>query len=329
MRAAARLRLALRRSFFPSIFVLLLLAVLESHGAASPGVEGEARDDADADAADAASFFASIDAFVQAERGQPFEAVDASSRTFDSSAAFWEAQHDMPARAHALWASADATRDAVLGNHPSLPLHDWDVGASRTVLQRWLPGAAPRCLSVCAGIGREAAVVLAADGACGVVDLLEPAPQLLAAAQATVPPHVLGDSFPHGVAEHRFDARAPCYGVVWLQYCTGYLRDRDVVRFLIRAGRALCEGGVVVVKDNYSGGSDGFADDHAQVMRSRAYLHALAHEAARGGGPVLVEEVEQTPWSDAVFPQVFLVFAARSLERAGGATSGGLGGRDL
>ena len=78
-----------------------------------------------------------------------------------------------------------------------------------------------------------------------------------------------------------FEPKPNTYDVIWVQWCIGYLTDKDCVKFLKRMGASLRKGGLIVLKDNTCTESAFVLDrDDSSVTRSLDYLLALADIAA-------------------------------------------------
>jgi protein N-terminal methyltransferase len=271
---------------------------------------------------DGAAFSDALTALIIAERGS-FWAVDSSERRYSSVRELWEATEGGPTpgaawrvKAAQYWASLPATLDSMVGANweDASPL---EVSFSRSFLNRLLAaqralrrggGAAHegiRCLNVGAGIGREAVGVLLAEG-CSSVDLLEPQAHFLDVARTAVPPQSLGKLFNVGVEDHRFgdDER---YDVVWVEWASNYVSDRELALFFNRASAALKPGGALVIKDNVSAFADGvYSTGINHVIRSFAYIRAIA-ELGAPGLRVLSNE-DQQPWVDGLFPMRAIAF---------------------
>lgn len=258
---------------------------------------------------DAAALSDALTALIEAERGAPFWAVDANETRFASARELWAAEPPRPLRdaSREFWRARDATVEGVTGIEwqRTTPL---DAAFSLAFLRRVLAArgaahggggaAAARCLSVGAGIGREALAVLLPAG-CAAIDLLEPQAHLLAVATAALPAHARGAAFNAGLED--FDFSGVRYDVIFVGWCTDYVADADLAAFFGRAAAALAPGGAIVVKDNVSEFADAvLAPAGAHVVRSGAYLRALA----RVGAPDLrqLADEAQAPWVDGLFP---------------------------
>lgn len=275
---------------------------------------------------------------IVAARGE-FWAVDSSETRYSSLVDLWIAKGGEPTASLAwhncvssFWAAQAPNAEAVLGElATSLGLEVADMDHGRRMLARMLAGrpgvsaaqqASPRCLSVAAGIGREAAGILAP--LCGSVDLIEPQQHFLTAAvTALAATGAVSRSFCSTAEDFVFDNEG--YDVIWLQWGSALISDAALVHFLQGAAAALAirasRGGhaVLVIKDNVSEFADAvYSDDSCMVVRSQAYIDALVAVAGRDGVPLrLVTKERQEPWDDAFFPAYFLVYTLASDAEAG------------
>lgn len=103
-----------------------------------------------------------------------------------------------------------------------------------------------------------------------------------------------------------FEPKPNTYDVIWVQWCIGYLTDKDCVKFLKRMGASLTKGGIIVIKDNTCTESAFVLDrDDSSVTRSLDYLLALADVA---GLRVVCQKVqgedghEDEKFPDNIFP---------------------------
>jgi protein N-terminal methyltransferase len=60
----------------------------------------------------------------------------------------------------------------------------------------------------------------------------------------------------------------PKYDLIWNQWCLGHLTDSQLITYLEKCGKALRQGGLVVVKENLStSGEDVFDELDSSVTR--------------------------------------------------------------
>ena len=260
-----------------------------------------------------ASFIAS---FVEAERGTPFWAVDSSETRYGSVAELWKAklpEEALLSHAHGFWMQRNTSIPSVIGMEHENAFGDLDhtrglvarVLASRLQAQGASGAeAAPpvRCLSMCAGIGREARGALLPAG-CTTIDLLEPQAHYLDAARGALEgTGALGRAFNVPAQDHDFAAAGEVYDLVFLGWCTQFFPDRALLRVLRAAAAHLApSGGALVVKDNESKGADAVYNDKDHfVIRSAAYSSALMSL----GAPGLAKLAEDAPpqWPGNYFP---------------------------
>lgn len=134
-----------------------------------------------------------------------------------------------------------------------------------------------------AGIGRITANLLISLSE--TVDIVEPVAKFtdeLAKFKPSPQQGSIGDIYNVGL-ENWIPDPSKTYDLVWVQWCLGYLKDRQAVDFLQRASKTLSQPeGWIMVKDNLSTdtfGEDIFDDADSSVTRSDAKFKAIFEEA--------------------------------------------------
>lgn len=174
------------------------------------------------------------------------------------------------------WEAVSADDDGMLGGFAFVSRAD--LRGSRTFLAKLGIGSKPgqkrvsRALEGGAGIGRitEGMLLDIADE----VDVIEPVAKFTAAlAQKPGVRRVFnvgleGWSPEADSADGGEGKGLPVYGLVWTQWCTGYLNDDQFIEYLRRCRTVLEPGGVVVVKENLTTtGIDDFDSQDSSVTR--------------------------------------------------------------
>ena len=218
------------------------------------------------------------------------------------------------------WDDTEATVDGMLGGFAQLSPSD--LAASRrflehlrdTVRQELKFDVSCECG---AGIGRETkGLILPLNFT--RCDIVEVSAELISQS-----PDYIGDLaskckfYCSGLQD--FEPKPSTYDVIWVQWCIGYLTDKDCVKFLKRMGTSLTKGGVVVIKDNTCVESAFVLDrDDSSVTRSLDYLLALADIA---GLRVVGQKVqgddghEDEKFPGNIFPVPMIAFEPTPVER--------------
>lgn len=182
------------------------------------------------------------------------------------------------AEAKRYWEAISADDDGMLGGFAFVSRAD--LRGSRTFLAKLGIGSKPglrritRALEGGAGIGRitEGMLLDIADE----VDVIEPVAKFTAAlAGKPGVRHIFNTGLegwtPEADSADGGDGGAdlPVYGLVWTQWCTGYLNDDQFVEYLRRCRAVLEPGtGVVVIKENLTNtGVDDFDSQDSSVTR--------------------------------------------------------------
>lgn len=88
-----------------------------------------------------------------------------------------------------------------------------------------------------------------------------------------------------------FSPDAGRYDVIWCQWVLGHLTDQHLVEFFQRCKTGLAENGIIVVKENFTGGDERELDEKdSSFTRSRDLLVDLIQHA---GLKILKEEKQK------------------------------------
>ncbi|KAM5203224.1 N-terminal Xaa-Pro-Lys N-methyltransferase 2 [Hipposideros larvatus] len=162
------------------------------------------------------------------------------------------------ARAKLFYREVPATEEGMMGNF--IELSDPDIQASQEFLRKFVGGgvctfvqgpgrAGTNCALDCgSGIGRVSKhVLLPVFNRVELVDMME---SFLLEAQNYL--QVKGDKVEsyHCLSLQEFTPSLGRYDVIWIQWVSGYLTDKDLLAFLSRCRDGLKEHGVIILKDN-------------------------------------------------------------------------------
>ncbi|CAD5119316.1 DgyrCDS7940 [Dimorphilus gyrociliatus] len=190
------------------------------------------------------------------------------------------------------WSNIPDTIDGMLGGFARLSSSD--VGQSMTFLKKIIqgPGALTEpevALDCGAGIGRVSKRLLLP--VFNTVDLVEVNPKFLKTAETYLGElsSKVGNYFPVGLQS--FTPESGRYNVIWNQWVLGHLTDKDLVEYFKRCKKGLKENGVIVAKENVSGGEDyDFDEVDSSYTRPKEALLKLFEEA---GLKVIREEKQK------------------------------------
>ncbi|KAM4640731.1 N-terminal Xaa-Pro-Lys N-methyltransferase 2 [Discoglossus pictus] len=198
-----------------------------------------------------------------------------------------EGEMQFYARARHFYRDVPATEEGMMGDF--LDLSNTDIEASREFLRKFVggPGKAGThfALDCGSGIGRVSKnVLLPVFSNIELVDMTEP---FLEEAQnyleeegdrvETLYCYCLQDFTP---ANRKYD-------VIWIQWVSGYLTDKDLLEFLIRCKYGLKENGVIILKDNVARQGCILDPTDSSVIRD---IHILRNIIERSGMTILAEE---------------------------------------
>ncbi|XP_003925432.1 N-terminal Xaa-Pro-Lys N-methyltransferase 2 [Saimiri boliviensis] len=154
------------------------------------------------------------------------------------------------ARAKLFYQEVPATEEGMMGNF--IELSSPDIQASRKFLRKFVGGpgrAGTDCALDCgSGIGRVSKhVLLPVFNSVELVDMME---SFLLKAQNYL--QIKGDKVEsyHCYSLQEFTPPFRRYDVIWIQWVSGHLTDKDLLAFLSRCRDGLKENGVIILKDN-------------------------------------------------------------------------------
>ncbi|XP_049632625.1 N-terminal Xaa-Pro-Lys N-methyltransferase 2 [Suncus etruscus] len=191
------------------------------------------------------------------------------------------------ARAKRFYQEVPATEEGMMGNF--LELSNLDIQASRKFLGKFVGGpgqAGTGCALDCgSGIGRVSKHVLL-PVFCSV-ELVDMMPSFLLEAQSYL--RALGHRVEnyHCCSLQDFELIQSRYDVIWIQWVSGHLTDRDLLAFLSRCQAGLRENGVIILKDNVARQGCILDASDSSITRDMATLHSLV---AQSGLAVLGQE---------------------------------------
>ncbi|XP_054443575.1 N-terminal Xaa-Pro-Lys N-methyltransferase 2 [Pteronotus mesoamericanus] len=183
------------------------------------------------------------------------------------------------ARAKLFYREVPATEEGMMGNF--IELSNPDIQASREFLRKFVGGpggAGTDCALDCgSGIGRVSKhVLLPVFNSVELVDMME---SFLLEAQNYLQVH--GDKVEnyHCSSLQEFTPLLGRYDVIWIQWVSGYLTDKDLVAFLSRCREGLKEHGVIVLKDNVAREGCVLDTSDSSVTRDMHILHSLIRKS--------------------------------------------------
>ncbi|XP_003742282.1 N-terminal Xaa-Pro-Lys N-methyltransferase 1 [Galendromus occidentalis] len=169
------------------------------------------------------------------------------------------------------WEGIEPTVQGMLGGFEQIS--EIDVGASKRFLSEFLnkkngPTGHSRALDCGAGIGRVSKLLL--TDLFEEVDMLEQNQKFLDSAD-----DYLGEKkqrVARKICEglQSFSPERERYDVIWLQWVSGHLTDKDFVEFLRRATTGLKTNGLICIKDNLSSTVVEMDNQDSSVTRPRA-----------------------------------------------------------
>ena len=212
--------------------------------------------------------------FLREEDGDGAEKK--TPRWYDKSHLYWETENNVK-----------ATIDGMLGGFAVLS--ERDIAASTLFLKEVIDcrsllkarieeGVSSRSCECGAGIGRLTKGLLSPFGFRNC-DLVETSPRLIHAAPEYIGKIAAKCTFIcQGLQDFCPDSES--YDVIWVQWVISYLTDWDLVNFLSRMGKALKEGGVIILKENTCNNLAFDSDkDDCDITRSYQYLRAIIQES--------------------------------------------------
>ncbi|XP_004384157.1 N-terminal Xaa-Pro-Lys N-methyltransferase 2 [Trichechus manatus latirostris] len=202
------------------------------------------------------------------------------------------------ARAKLFYQEVPATEEGMMGNF--IELSNPDVQASQEFLRKFVGGpgkAGTDCALDCgSGIGRVSKhVLLPVFNSVELVDMMEP---FLLEAQNYL--QVRGDKVEsyHCYSLQEFTPPLRRYDVIWIQWVSGYLTDKDLLAFLSRCRDGLKENGVIILKDNVAREGCIFDLSDSSVTRDMDILQSLI----RKSGLVVLGQEKQEDFPELCIP---------------------------
>uniref|UniRef100_A0A8C9AXA6 N-terminal Xaa-Pro-Lys N-methyltransferase 2 n=1 Tax=Prolemur simus TaxID=1328070 RepID=A0A8C9AXA6_PROSS len=202
------------------------------------------------------------------------------------------------ARAKLFYQEVPATEEGMMGNF--IELSSPDIQASREFLKKFVGGsggAGTDCALDCgSGIGRVSKhVLLPVFNSVELVDMME---SFLLEAQNYL--QVAGDKVEsyHCYSLQEFTPPFGRYDVIWIQWVSGYLTDKDLLAFLSRCRDGLKENGVIILKDNVAREGCVFDLSDSSVTRDMDILRSLI----RKSGLVVLGQEKQEGFPEQCMP---------------------------
>ena len=180
------------------------------------------------------------------------------------------------------WKSVPSTVDGMLGGYPQISRADLKGSANFLAkLQRLFPTSSllERGVDCGAGIGRVTAGFLST--VCETVDIVEPVEKFANEAQNAkiAGPGRIGNVYVTCLQNWVPDQQ---YDLIWIQWCLGHLKDKEVVAYLMRCKKAVSMDGWIVIKENMSTdrkGEDVYDETDSSVTRTDEKFQKLFKEA--------------------------------------------------
>ncbi|XP_028613341.1 alpha N-terminal protein methyltransferase 1B [Grammomys surdaster] len=202
------------------------------------------------------------------------------------------------ARAKLFYQEVPATEEGMMGNF--IELSNPDIQASREFLRKFVGGpgrAGTGCALDCgSGIGRVSKhVLLPVFSSVELVDMME---SFLLEAQSYL--HVNEDKVEsyHCYSLQEFTPHLGRYDVIWIQWVSGYLTDKDLLAFLSRCRDGLKENGIIILKDNVAREGCIFDLSDSSVTRDMDILRSLF----RKSGLVVLGQEKQEGFPEQCVP---------------------------
>ncbi|KAM9706151.1 N-terminal Xaa-Pro-Lys N-methyltransferase 2 [Dama dama] len=202
------------------------------------------------------------------------------------------------ARAKLFYQEVPATEEGMMGNF--IELSNPDIQASQKFLRKFVGGpgrAGTDCALDCgSGIGRVSKhVLLPVFNTVELVDMME---SFLLEAQKYL--QVKADKVEsyHCYGLQEFTPPLGRYDVIWIQWVTGYLTDKDLLAFLSRCRDGLKENGIIILKDNVAREGCIFDLSDSSVTRDMDILQTLI----RKSGLVVLGQQKQDGFPEQCVP---------------------------
>ncbi|XP_038269933.1 alpha N-terminal protein methyltransferase 1B isoform X1 [Dermochelys coriacea] len=183
------------------------------------------------------------------------------------------------ARARHFYREVPATEEGMMGDY--IELSSMDIESSREFLRKFIggPGKAgtEHALDCGSGIGRVTKhVLLPVFKSVELVDMME---NFLAEAQNYLQGKKDRIKMYYCYSLQEFTPAPQKYDVIWIQWVSGYLTDKDLLEFLIRCQNGLKDNGIVILKDNVA--REGCILDplDSSVIRDLSILRSLVEKS--------------------------------------------------
>nr|XP_025036913.1 alpha N-terminal protein methyltransferase 1B isoform X3 [Pelodiscus sinensis] len=217
------------------------------------------------------------------------------------------------ARAKHFYREVPATEEGMMGDY--VELSSVDIKSSREFLRKFVGGpgkAGTDCALDCgSGIGRVTKhVLLPVFKSVELVDMME---SFLAAAQNYLQGKEERVKMYYCSSLQEFTPAPQKYDVIWIQWVSGNLTDKDLLEFLIRCQNGLKDNGVVILKDNVA--REGCILDplDSSVIRDLSILRRLVEKS----GLAILEQERQEDFPEQCVPVWMLALQKAFPEREG------------
>ncbi|CAM5160886.1 unnamed protein product [Natator depressus] len=202
------------------------------------------------------------------------------------------------ARAKHFYREVPATEEGMMGDY--IELSSTDIESSREFLRKFIggPGKAgtEHALDCGSGIGRVTKhVLLPVFKSVELVDMME---NFLAEAQNYLQGKKDRVKMYYCYSLQEFTPAPQKYDVIWIQWVSGYLTDKDLLEFLIRCQNGLKDNGVVILKDNVA--REGCILDplDSSVIRDLSILRSLVEKS----GLIILQQERQEGFPEQCVP---------------------------
>ncbi|XP_005398227.1 PREDICTED: alpha N-terminal protein methyltransferase 1B [Chinchilla lanigera] len=202
------------------------------------------------------------------------------------------------ARAKLFYQEVPATEEGMMGNF--IELSRPDIQASREFLRKFVGGpgrTGTDCALDCgSGIGRVSKhVLLPVFDRVELVDMME---SFLLEAQNYLQSKLDKVEGYHCYSLQEFTPPFGRYDVIWIQWVSGYLTDKDLLAFLSRCRDGLKENGIIILKDNVAREGCVFDLSDSSVTRDMDILRTLI----RKSGLLVLDQEKQQGFPEQCIP---------------------------
>ncbi|KAJ0181801.1 hypothetical protein K1T71_002523 [Dendrolimus kikuchii] len=196
------------------------------------------------------------------------------------------------------WAEIPATLDGVLGGFGFISQIDIDGSKLflKSILSSKVSPGNQLAIDCGAGIGRITKDLLIPHF--DLVDAVEPDEKFINTIKSFVGDNSTKIGMLYNLSLQEF-APVKKYDVIWNQWVLGYLKNEDLVSYLIRCRNALNTNGVIVIKENVTSSGISETDDvDSSVTRSlKQYLRIF-----KESGLKRVKQCKQTNFPNGIYP---------------------------